>query len=114
MPISELAPKPPFAGPPAILIQTNGLAISDLFDRLLFNFSADYGYTFDPTVTKTIANHTLKAGFTFLRGYKTTELASPPYGRFMTTSDFNNARSTTSASGDAFADFLLGYPSSTD
>src|SRR5262249_28074411 len=42
------------------------------------------------------------------------ELASPPYGRFQTSSDFNNARSTTSATGDAFADFLLGYPSSTD
>jgi hypothetical protein len=49
-----------------------------------------------------------------LRGYKTTEIASPPYGRFTTASDFNNARSTTSATGDAFADFLLGYPSSTD
>lgn len=112
--INDLAPQPPFAGPPAILIGTNGAAMSDLFDRLLFNYSADYGYTFDPSITKTIANHTFKAGFTFLRGYKTTELASPPYGRFTTASDFNNARSTTSASGDAFADFLLGYPSSTD
>ena len=112
--INDLSPKPPFAGPPAILIQSNGLGISDLFDRLLFNYSADYGYTFDPNVTRTIANHTLRAGFTFLRGYKTQELASPPYGRFLTSSDFNNARSTTSATGDAFADFLLGYPSSTD
>ena len=45
----------PFAGPPAILIGSNGLGVSDLFDRLLFNYSADYGYTFDPTITKTIA-----------------------------------------------------------
>jgi hypothetical protein len=114
VPIVNLNPKPPFAGPPAILINSNGLGISDLFDRLLFNYSADYGYAFDPSITKTIANHTIKAGFTFLRGYKTQELASPPYGRFQTVSDYNNAKSTTSATGDAFADFLLGYPSSTD
>jgi hypothetical protein len=114
VPITNLSPKPPFAGPPAILINSNGLGISDLFDRLLFNYSADYGYTFDPSLTKTIRNHTIKAGFTFLRGYKTQELASPPYGRFQTTSDFNNAKSTTSATGDAYADFLLGFPSSTD
>jgi hypothetical protein len=114
VPINDVNPEPPFAGPPAIVIGSNGLGISDLFDRLLFNYSADYGYTFDPSITKTVGNHTLKAGFTFLRGYKTQELASPPYGRFSTSSDFNNARSTTSATGDAFADFLLGLPSSTD
>ena len=92
----------------------NGLGISPLFDRLLFNVSEDYGYTFDPNITKIVGNHTLKAGVTYLHGWKTTEIASPPYGRFTTASDFNNARSTTSATGDAFADFLLGYPSTTD
>ncbi|MDP2996145.1 MAG: TonB-dependent receptor [Bryobacterales bacterium] len=112
--INDVAPAPPFGGGPAVLINSNGNGISDLFDRLLFNYSADYGYTFDPTITKTIGNHTVKAGFTFLRGYKTQELASPPYGRFQTSSDFNNARSTTSATGDAYGDFLLGYPSNTD
>jgi hypothetical protein len=114
VPIQGLSARPPFGGPPAILVNSNGAGISDLFDRLLFNFSADYGYTFDPNITKTIGNHTIKAGFTFLRGYKTQELASPPYGRFQTNSDFNNARSTTSATGDAYGDFLLGYPSTTD
>ncbi len=112
--INDLAPQPPFAGPPAIAIGSNAVGISPLFDRLLFNYSADYGFSLDPTFSKTIANHTLKAGMNYLKGWKTTELASPPYGRFTTASDFNNARSTTSASGDAFADFLLGYPSSTD
>lgn len=112
--ITDLNPQAPFGGPPAIAIGANGLGIGTLFDRLLFNFSADYNYTFDPTLTKTIGNHTLKTGFTFLKGYKTTELASPPYGRYTTASDFNNARSTTSATGDAFGDFLLGYPSTTD
>ena len=112
--INDVNPQPPFAGGPAILIGSNGLAISDLFDRLLFNYSADYGYTFNPTLTKTVGNHTIKAGFDFLRGYKTQELASPPYGRYTTASDFNNARSTTSATGDAFGDFLLGMPSTTD
>jgi hypothetical protein len=112
--INDLAPQPPFAGPPAIAIGSNAVGIGTLFDRLLFNFSADYGYTLDPTLTKTIGNHTVKAGFSWLRGAKTTELASPPYGRFTTASDFNNARSTTSATGDAFADFLLGFPSFTD
>ncbi|MGH9674601.1 MAG: TonB-dependent receptor domain-containing protein, partial [Bryobacteraceae bacterium] len=112
--INDLNPQPPFGGPPAIAIGSNGLGIGTLFDRLLFNFSADYNYTFDPTLTKTIGNHTIKTGFTFLKGYKTTELASPPYGRFTTASDFNNARSTNSATGDAYGDFLLGYPNSTD
>jgi hypothetical protein len=114
VPIRDLDPDPPFAGPPAIAVGPNAVGIGALFDRLLFNFSADYNYTIDPTITKTIANHTLKGGFTWLWGVKTTELASPPYGRFTTASDFNNARSTTSATGDAFADFLLGYPSTTD
>jgi hypothetical protein len=112
--INDLRPAPPYAGPPAIAIGTNGLGISPLFDRLLFNVSEDYGYTFDPNITKVIGNHTFKAGFTYLTGRKTTEIASPPYGRYTTVSDFNNARSTTSATGDAFADFLLGYPSTTD
>ena len=114
VPINDLRPAPPYAGPPAIAIGNNGLGISPLFDRLLFNVSEDYGYTFDPNITKIIGNHTFKAGFTYLTGRKTTEIASPPYGRYTTASDFNNARSTTSATGDAFADFLLGYPSTTD
>ncbi|HUG82092.1 MAG TPA: TonB-dependent receptor, partial [Bryobacterales bacterium] len=112
--INDVNAQPPFGGPPAIAIGSNGLGIGSLFDRLLFNFSADYNYTFDPTLTKTIGNHTVKTGFTFLKGYKTTELASPPYGRFTTASDFNNPQSTNSATGDAFGDFLLGYPNSTD
>ncbi len=45
----------------------NGLGISTLFDRLLFNVSEDYGYTFDPNITKIIGNHTFKAGFTYLK-----------------------------------------------
>ncbi len=114
VPIKDLAPEPPLAGPPAIAVGANAVGIGNLFDRLLFNYSADYNYTIDPTITRTIANHTVKAGFTWLWGVKTTELASPPYGRFTTASDFNNARSTASATGDAFADFLLGYPASTD
>jgi hypothetical protein len=114
IPINDVTPQPPYAGPPAIAIGNNGLGISPLFDRLLFNVSEDHGFTIDPNVTKIIGNHTLKAGVTFLHGWKTTEIASPPYGRFTTASDFNNARSTTSATGDAFGDFLLGYPSSTD
>jgi hypothetical protein len=114
VPIRDLDPEAPFAGPPAIAIGANAVGIGALFDRLLFNYSADYNYTIDPTVSKTIGNHNVKAGFTWLWGVKTTELASPPYGRFTTASDFNNARSTTSVTGDAFADFLLGYPSTTD
>ncbi|HWB87513.1 MAG TPA: TonB-dependent receptor [Bryobacteraceae bacterium] len=112
--IQNIDPKPPFAGPPAIAIGSNGLSMSNLFDRKLFNYSADYGYTFEPTVSKVVGNHVLKAGFDFSRGYKTNEVASPPYGRFQTKSDYNNASSTTSATGDAFADYLLGLPSSTD
>jgi hypothetical protein len=114
VPINDVNPEPPYAGPPAIAIGNNGLGVSPLFDRLLFNVSEDYGYTIDPAITKIIGNHTFKAGVTYLTGHKTTEIASPPYGRFTTASDFNNARSTTSATGDAFADFLLGYPSTTD
>ena len=113
IPIVNLNPAPPFAGPPSVSIGSNGLSISNLFSRKLFNVSADYGYTFDPSVTKVIRNHTLKMGFDFSRGYKTNQLAAPPYGSFSTSSDFNNAVSTVSATGDAYADFLLGLPSST-
>jgi hypothetical protein len=124
--INGLDPQPPFAGPPAILVGNNALSIgspdtgspagsfSGLFDRLLFNYQADYDYAFDPTITKIVAGHTLKAGFHFRRDYTTQELAGRPYGRYTTASDFNNAGSTVSATGDAFADFLLGYPSTTD
>lgn len=112
--IKDVNPEPPFAGPPAIAIGSNAVGIGVLFDRLLFNYSADYNWSLDPAYTRTVGSHTIKAGASILKGWKTTELASPPYGRFTTASDFNNPRSTSSASGDAFADFLLGYPSSTD
>ncbi|HUS07400.1 MAG TPA: TonB-dependent receptor, partial [Bryobacteraceae bacterium] len=124
--INGLDPKPPFAGPPAILVGSNGLGIgspdsgspagsfSGLFDRLLFNYQADYDYAFDPTITKIAGGHTFKAGFHFRRDYTTQELAGRPYGRYTTASDYNNAGSTVSATGDAFADFLLGLPSTTD
>jgi outer membrane receptor protein involved in Fe transport len=114
VPIEGVNPAPPYAGPPAIAIGTNGLGISPLFDRLLFNVSSDYSISLDPSVTKTMGNHTMKVGMMYWQGWKTRELASPPYGRYTTASDFNNPRSTTSATGDAFADFLLGYPSTTD
>lgn len=113
IPIVNVNPKPPLAGPPSVVIGSNALTMDDCYDRKMFNYSADYGYTFDPSVSKIIGNHVLKAGFDFSRGYKTQELASAPYGKFSTASDFNNANSTTSATGDAFADFLLGLPSST-
>lgn len=124
--IAGIEAKPPFAGPPAINVGTNGLGIgapdsrsvgsafSGLFDRLLFNYEADYGYTLDPTLTKTMGSHTVKVGFQYRQDYRTQELAGRPYGRYTTVSDFNNAGSTVSATGDSFADFLLGYPSSTD
>jgi len=114
VPIKDVNPEPPFAGPPAIAIGTNAVGIGTLFDRLLFNYSADYNWSFEPTYTHTAGRHTIKAGASILKGWKTTELASPPYGRYTTASDFNNPRSTSSATGDAYADFLLGYPSSTD
>jgi len=112
--IQGITAEPPFAGPPAIANGPGGLGISNLFDRLLFNFSEDHDYQINPTFAKTLGNHNLHAGFAFLHGIKTQELASPPYGRYTTASDFNNSKSTVSATGDAFADFLLGYPSSTD
>ncbi len=114
VPINGVDPQPPYAGPPAIAIGSNGLGISPLFDRLLFNVSSDYSFTIDPSVTRTFGNHTMKVGMSYWQGWKTREIASPPYGRFTTASDFNNPRSTSSATGDAYADFLLGYPSSTD
>ena len=124
--INGLNPQPPFAGGPAILVGNNGLGIgspdlgspagsfSGLFDRLLFNYQADYDYAFDPTITKTFGGHEFKAGFHFRRDYTSMELAGRPYGRYTTASDFNNAGSTISATGDAFADFLIGAPSTTD
>lgn len=114
VPIQGVNPQPPFEGPPSIAIGNNGAGISDLFSRLLFNWAKDYSWEINPSITKTFGRHNFKAGFTLLHGLKTQALASPPYGAYKTASDFNNPQSTTSATGDAFADFLLGYPSSTD
>ncbi|MPY91409.1 MAG: hypothetical protein GEU99_26310 [Luteitalea sp.] len=99
VPIQDVTPAAPYAGPPAIAIGTNGLGISGLFDRELFNVSSDYSFSIDPSLTRTIGNHTLKVGMTWWQGWKTRELASPPYGRYTTSSDFNNPQSTSSATG---------------
>jgi hypothetical protein len=114
VPIRDLDPEPGFQGPPAINMGSNALAISNIWDRPTLNFSNDYNWAIDPNLTKIVGNHALKTGFTYLNGTKTTRFASLPWGRFTTSSDFNNARSTSSATGDAYADFLLGMPSSTD
>jgi hypothetical protein len=114
VPIQGLTPEPPYAGPPSIQNGSNGAGISDLFGRLLYNYSQDYSYQIDPSITKMYGHHSFKAGFTFLHGVKTEQLASPPYGAYTTSSDYNNPSSTISATGDAFADLLLGYPSTTD
>jgi hypothetical protein len=114
VPIRDLDPEAGFQGPPAINLGSNALAISNIWDRPTLNYSDDYNWAIDPNLTKILGNHTLKTGFTMLSGTKTTRFASPPWGRFSTSSDFNNVRSTSSATGDSFADFLLGMPSSTD
>lgn len=114
VPITGLTAKPPFGGPPAVTIGSNGLSMSDISDRRFLNFSDDNDWQFAPSVDWTIRKHELIAGLFYLHGNKTSLLASPPWGQYVTSSDKNNPTSTTSVTGDAFADFLLGYPSSTD
>jgi hypothetical protein len=115
VPIVNVPQTPPWAGPPSITIGSNGEGISDLFTRLYFNgaTSTDHDFEISPTVTKTAGRHTIKAGFFYIYGRKTLGYAGPPYGSYTTASDYNNTQSTVSASGDAFGDFLLGYPSTT-
>lgn len=115
VPILDIPQTPGWLGPPSTTIGSNGGGISDLFSKLYFNgaTSTDHDYEISPIITKTFRRHTFKAGFVFVHGIKTLGFAGPPYGQYNTVSDFNNASSTVSASGDAFADFLLGYPSST-
>src|SRR5581483_1822267 len=104
VPIVNVPQRAPWAGPPSITIGSNGAGISDLFSRLYFNgaTSTDLDGEISPTLTKTVGRHTVKAGFFYLYGVKTLGYAGPPYGSYTTASDFNNPRSTTSASGDAF------------
>lgn len=114
VPITGLSPKPPFAGPPAVTIGANALTISNFSDRRFLNFSEDNDWQFSPSVVWTIHTHSIVAGLFYLHGNKTQQFASAPWGQFATSTDRNNPKSTTSVTGDAYADFLLGYPSSTD
>ena len=68
MPINDVNPEPPYAGPPAIAIGNNGLGISPLFDRLLFNVSEDYGYTHRSERDEDDRQSHAKAGVTYLHG----------------------------------------------
>ena len=118
VPIQNLTPAPPFAGPPAVTIGSNGAGIGDLTDRDFLNYSKDNDYQFSTSFQKTLRNHTLGAGSFILQGQKTEQLASAPWGQYTTASNYNTsptkyASSSTSATGDAFADFLLGLPSTT-
>jgi hypothetical protein len=119
VPIQNLTPQPPFAGPPAVTNGSSGTGISDLADRNFLNFSQDNDYQFSPSYQRTVGNHTVEAGLFFLHGYKTAQLAAPPWGQYTTASNFNTSTtkytsSATSATGDAFGDFLLGLPGTTN
>ncbi len=119
VPIENLTPAAPFAGPPAVTNGSDGAGISDLVDRDFLNFSKDNDYQFSPSFQKEIGNHTLAAGLFFLHGQKTEQLAAPPWGQYTTASNYNTSAtkytsSATSATGDAFADLLLGLPSTTN
>jgi hypothetical protein len=119
VPIQNLTPAPPFAGPPAVTNGTGGSGISDLADRNFLNFSQDNDYQLSPSFQKTIGKHTLGAGLFFLHGHKTAQLAAPPWGQYTTASNFNTSAtkytsSATSATGDSFGDFLVGLPGSTN
>lgn len=57
------------------------------------------------TITKVLSKHTIKAGFTYLYDNHWNDSASSPQrGQFTFTNNY---------SGNAFANFLLGYPTST-
>lgn len=86
-------------GPPTVYI-TNITAISEAGSKDL-----DQTIQFTDNVTKTVGTHSFKAGFTFLRlDHWNLAATSPQRGRF----NFNGQYS-----GNAFADFMLGYPNYT-
>lgn len=65
-------------------------------------------------ITFNKGSHTLKAGFHwtyFQEGYLQSQLSR---GRYTFTGAFTSNPQSTAASGDPFADFLLGFPQSTD
>ena len=97
VPIQGLAPQPPFAGPPAVTNGADGAGISDLTDRSFLNYSQDHDFQLNPSLHKTVGNHNITAGMFFLHGVKSQNLASPPWGQYTTASDYNNPKSTTSA-----------------
>jgi hypothetical protein len=58
------------------------------------------------SLTKVLSKHTLKAGFSYLYDNHWNVSANPPeHGQFVFSGNY---------SGEAFADFLLGYPGSTE
>jgi hypothetical protein len=63
-------------------------------------------------VTKVFSKHTIKTGFSYLYDNHWNDSASTPQrGSFTFTGRYSTG--TTSSAGNAFADFLLGYPTST-
>lgn len=118
VPITNLTPNPPFAGPPAVTNGSDGAGISDLYDRKFLNWSNDNDYQFSPMYQKTLGSHAMSTGFFLLYGQKANLFASAPWGQYTTASKYNTSptnysSSATSATGDAFADLLLGLPSTT-
>ncbi len=119
VPIQEVIPSPPFAGPPAVTNGSDGAGLSDLYDRDFLNFSQDNDYQFSPMYQKTFGKHAFATGLFYLYGHKAEDLGAPPWGQYTTASNYNTSptkysSSATSATGDAFADLLLGLPGTTD
>jgi len=122
VPITGLTPTPPFAGLPAVTIGASATGVSNISDRDFLNFSEDHDYQYAPSYQKTFRNHTLSAGVFYLHGVKTENFANAPWGQYTTTSKANTSQAggtagytsvLTSATGDSYADFLLGEPGGT-
>ena len=119
--ILGLTPTPPFAGLPAITIGASATGVSNISDRDFLNYSEDHDYQYAPMYQKTFRNHTFSTGVFILHGVKTEAFANAPWGQYTTASKANTSQaggaaytsSQTSATGDSYADFLLGEPGTT-
>jgi hypothetical protein len=116
--ITGVTPPAPFGGLPAVTIGSSGTGVSNISDRDFLNFSEDHDYQYAPMYQKIFRNHTLSAGMFYLHGVKTEAFANAPWGQYTTTSKANTSQTSyasvlTSATGDSFADFLLGAPGGT-
>ncbi|HEX5226538.1 MAG TPA: carboxypeptidase regulatory-like domain-containing protein [Bryobacteraceae bacterium] len=108
--ISGLADSPLTYGLPAITV-TDYETVQDS-DNLPQN-QRDNNWNFGNSFSRTVGRHTWKAGFDFTHFTMAYLQSLFVRGNFIFNGQYTNDPNNPNTTGDAFADFLLGYPSET-